>query len=229
MKRALVLALLLVAPATTFADPDDWTDVPSYQPTPGHFALELRVGQYFPGTSGWSGAFGGDAGPMLAFELDYFPWRIPYIGLIGVGAGLGWSQWEGAGMTTSGTQAEQTVVFEMIPITTGLVLRVDVLARELRIPLVLTGKAGFDFAYWVTGTGGVADSGGWAIGPRFAGQAALELDFLEPRAARRLDEEWGINHTEVFFEAYGSFAGALIGPQLDLTGWGWSIGLGFTF
>ena len=68
-----------------------------------------------------------------------------------------------------------------------------------------------------------------AVGPRFAGKVSLELDFLEPRAARQLDEEWGINHSEFFFEAYYSMAGDLMSGQLPVSGWGWAIGLGFTF
>ena len=55
---------------------------------------------------------------------------------------------------------------------------------------------------------------------------ALELDFIEPRAARRLDEDWGINHSYLFVELYGSLLGSSI-PMRDA--FTWSAGLGLTF
>ena len=45
---------------------------------------------------------------------------------------------------------------------------------------------------------------------RFYRQAAdtpvVELDFINPARARSLDEDWGINHTTLFFEILGSTA-----------------------
>ena len=57
-------------------------------------------------------------------------------------------------------------------------------------------------------------------------QFALELDFIEPRAARRLDVEWGINHSYLFLELYGSLFGTSIPVRDTFT---WSAGLGLTF
>src|SRR5690606_26505152 len=161
-------------------------------------------------------------------EVHYFPVRIPYLGLIGGGGGLGWSQWEGTAPAAGGGQGENTS-FEIVPIHVDLVWRFDTLAREVDVPIVITPKVGLDVVYWATGTGGVGEADGWSIGPRFAGKVSLELDFLEPRAARQLDEEWGVNHSELFFEAWYSMAGDLIDSQLPVSGWGWVAGLGFTF
>ena len=55
---------------------------------------------------------------------------------------------------------------------------------------------------------------------------AFELDVIEPRAARRLDEDWGINHSYLFLELYGSLFGTSIPMRDTLT---WSMGLGLTF
>ena len=235
--RASLAALALAAfagswlgPASARADIEDWTEVPQYRSSPEHFGLELRIGIYTPVNLGDTFTspdyFGGDVGPMMSFELHYFPFRLPLLGMVGVGVGLGWSQWDTN--APGGTQGDRNV-FEIITMRPFLVWRFDTLARELNVPLVITPKIGLDVAHWLTSTGGITEGDGWALGPRFAGKLSLELDFLEPRAARQLDEEWGINHSEVFFELYYSMAGDLIGGQLPISGWGWAAGLGFTF
>ena len=228
---------LLAATGTAHADPEDWTAPSTYTASPEHFGLELRLGIYtLEGLGADFGSpqyFGGDVGPMLSFELHYFPWRIPYIGLVGAGGGLGWSQWDtpSPGSVPTGGEGENSDrnVFEIITMRPFLLLRFDTLARELNFPIVLTPKIGLDVVYWLTGAGSTTEASGWSIGPRFAGKVSLELDFLEPRAARQLDEEWGINHSEIFFELYYSMAGDLIQDQLPVSGWGWAAGLGFTF
>lgn len=232
MKRLFGLAALalVLAPMSARADIGDWTEVEAFRPSPENFGLELRVGGYNPTDLGdaWSSIFGGDIGPYVAAELHYFPGRISYLGLLGIGAGLGWSQYEGTARTPDGAQGE-TNTFEIIPIDVNLVWRFDTLAREAGIPLVLTPKVGLDVIYWNTGVAGRREADGWSVGPRFAGKVSLELDFLEPRAARQLDEEWGVNHSELFGEVWYSMAGELFSSQLDMTGWGWAVGLGFTF
>jgi hypothetical protein len=39
---------------------------------------------------------------------------------------------------------------------------------------------------------------------RWAVQGAFELDFFDIQAARRMDDEWGINHTFLLFEYFES-------------------------
>lgn len=226
------LALLLV-PSLAHADVGDWTEVDLFHPSPENFGLELRVGSYNPTNveSGWPSIFGSDLGPYLGVELHYFPVRIRYIGMLGAGAGIGWAQYTGtarAADPASGAQGEENS-FEIIPMNLNFVWRFDTLARELKFPLVLTPKVGLDVVYWTTGIAGETEGDGWSIGPRFAGKVSLELDFLEPRAARQLDEQWGVNHSEIFFEMWYSMAGDLASSQLPVSGWGWVAGLGFTF
>lgn len=233
MKRAVVAAVLaaLAVPGAARADIEDWTEVEAFRPSPEHFGLELRVGSYTPLDLGqsWEDTFGSDLGPLLAVELHYFPARIPYLGLIGGGAGVGWSQYTGIASLATGTGEGEENGFEIVPINVGLVWRFDTLAREIDLPIVLTPKVMLDMIYWATGTSTSGEADGWSVGPRFAGKVSLELDFLEPRAARQLDEEWGVNHSEIFFEAWYSMAGELVDRHLPLSGWGWVAGLGFTF
>jgi hypothetical protein len=229
---AVMAALCLWArSASAQAALEDWTAVPTYESSPELFGLELRVGIFYPEGLGDDFTspdyFGADVGPMLSAELHYFPFRLPYLGLVGAGAGLGWSQWDTE--NPGGEQGDRNT-FEMITMRPFLLWRIDSLARELNVPIILTPKVGMDVVYWQTSPGiGATDADGWSVGPRLAGKVSLELDFLEPRAARQLDEEWGINHSEVFFELYGSWAGELGGSMLPVSGWGWAAGLGFTF
>lgn len=234
-RTALALAALagssiLAVGGTARADIEDWTEVPQFTASPEHFGLELRVGVYsvlgLGDGFGDPNYFGGDVGPMLGFELHYFPWRIEYLGLIGAGGGFGWSQWD---TEMPGGMAGDRNYFELLAPRAFLVWRIDSLNQYLDIPLAFTPKIGFDFTYWQTGTGDSTEQTGWSIGPRFAGKVSLILDFLEPRAARQLDDEWGINHSEIFFEMYYSMAGDIADSMLSVSGWGWATGIGFTF
>lgn len=205
---------------------------PRFVPSPEAFTLELRVGTYRPDLGpAFASSFGGDVGPMLGIELDVHAVRIPYLGPLAVGASFAWAEWNGPARaaTMGGTNVGDTGL-SLVDLNVLAVLRIDGLARHLAVPLVLSGKLGPDVGYWQTGTGGVTQAEGWSIGLRWAAQVALELDFLEPRAARHLDDGWGINHSEVFFELFGSTMGQWAGNQLPMgTGLAWAAGLGFTF
>lgn len=196
--------------------------------------FDLRAGVYTPnlGGSAFANNVGGDLGPSLGGELDVYIWRIPYIGPIAVGGSFAWTEWSGSVHAADGTTVPNAPAtgMSLINFNALLVLRVDALARYLRVPLILTGKVGPDFGYWQIGSEGETDGEGWSIGLRWAAQLALELDWLDERAARRLDEEWGINHSHVFFELFGSTMGQWSDRQLPVgTDLAWVAGLGIVF
>jgi hypothetical protein len=196
--------------------------------TPENFAVELRVGTYQPDIgAAFDRFFGTDQGPLLAFEFDYLFLRLDGWLSFGLGTGFGWVEYDGKALTPGGTQSSEDTRLTLNPIPVLAVLRIDALARQLEIPLLLTGKFGGDFVLWNESTGSTGYSN-VSIGMHWAVQAALELDFFERRAARALDEQWGINHTFVFFEVFGSTAESTlpVGPK---NGWAWSTGLGLIF
>ena len=204
---------------------------PIYVPSPEAFTLELRVGTYEPALGdAFARTFRGDLGPMIGAELDVHVWRIPYIGPLAIGGSFGWAEWDGpAPAMGTGTNAGSTGL-SLVNFNLLLVLRVDVLARELDVPLVLSGKIGPDFGYWETGAGGATQATGWSVGLGGAAKAGRELDFLAPRGGRRLDDEWGINHSYIFFELFGSTMGQWSDSMLPVgTDLAWAAGLGFTF
>jgi hypothetical protein len=210
----------------------EWTSVHEFEPSPERFTAEVRIGAYRPNLEPeFTTSFGGDLGPMLSLELDVHLFRIPYVGPIAIGASFGWVEWTGPARAESGTDANVgTTGMSLLPMALLAVLRVDVLARELNFPLIVSGKLGPDVGYYQTGVTGRLDAEGWSVGLRWAVQLGLELDFLEQRAANRLDQEWGINHSVVFFELYGSTMGQMGGNMLPLgTDLAWFAGLQVTF
>lgn len=231
-------ALLLLLPILAFAAPasaqvgSEWTSAHTYEASPENFTVELRIGSYRPNMEPtFTDAFGGDLGPLLALELDAHLVRIPYVGILAIGASVGWVEYTGAATAVAGSASNvgQTGL-SIVPFALLGVLRIDVLARELDVPLVLTGKLGPDFGYYQTGTTGRTDAEGWAYGLRWGAQVGIELDFLEQRAANRLDQEWGINHSLVFFELFGSTLGQMGGNALPIgADLAWTAGLQLTF
>ena len=196
--------------------------------SPERYALEIRVGPYWPnvGNSSFRDTFPDDFGPLVAGEFDVLPIRIPYIGLLGMGAGFGWVEYDARAFQAGSTnRSGEKTSLTLFPLDVVAVLRVDILAREVGIPLVLTGKIGADVVFWNAQTGTRTDGTGASVGLRWAGQLAMEMDWFDPRAARALDEEWGINHAFLFGEIFGSTAST----SLPVGGIAYTFGLGFIF
>ncbi|NOY92180.1 MAG: hypothetical protein GXP55_13370 [Deltaproteobacteria bacterium] len=202
-----------------------------------HTTMELRIGSYTPdtGSSAFSQIFGGDSGPMIALEIDAHLFRIPHVGIVGLGLSAGFARYRGRSCTVagdgspvcggSGANGGEKAKLLLLPVSTMAVLRVDALARDFGIPFIFSGKLGLDTIFFRSRTGGRVDGEGKTFGLRWGLQVALELDFLDMRAARALDEDWGINHSFIFFELYGSTANSTMALG-DRTFAG---GLGMTF
>jgi hypothetical protein len=223
--------LLLLAPATAAAQMEDDL-IPEARDfeSPENFAIEFRIGPYHPdmeGNDAFETFFEDDNGPLLALELDLVAYRVPDIVYLGGGGGIGWMNFDGKALDELGEQTSEDTEIEIIPLNLLAVARIDVLARKFGIPFIVTGKLGYQWAHWSTDSGGVDDGSGWSVGLLWAVQLGLDLDTFEPAAARNMDEEWGINHSFLFFELmsfHPSDASLPVGD--DLT---WTAGLGFMF
>lgn len=224
-------AVLLAASLATFGSRasaqvmEESLSLESNVASPEWVAWELRVGPYVPdvGSTAFEDTFGNDKGLLWATEIDVLLYRIPYVGPIGVGGAVGWASYTGdAFQSDTGERVSEETSLTLFPLSLMAVLRVDVLARELGFPFIVTGKLGADYVRWSAETGNRDDGSGGSLGLRWAAQLALELDFFNPRSARVLDEEWGINHTFLFGEVYGSTADSTL-PVGDTT---FAFGLG---
>ncbi len=192
------------------------------------FALELRIGPYRPdvGNDSFETTFD-DSGPLLGFELDVIAYRVKEIAYLAVGAGVGFASYTGAALdAVYRTETAEEIDFDLYPLSLMAVVRVDALARKLSIPFIFTGKLGHRWAIWDVDKGEAADAEGVSPGLAWAVQVALDLDFFDRRSARLLDEEWGINHTFLFFEIFGSDTSGDAMPVDDTV---WAAGLGFVF
>jgi hypothetical protein len=201
----------------------DRTDSLGKSSSTQQFTFELRFGQYFPevdkkpglgtnaaGALPYSRVFGHDADGnargndqfYFGLELDYLPFRIPYIGVIGPGFGWGYTHASATAKILQSTKDSTTdTSFTIMPMHLSAVVRFDELMRRTGVPLVPYAKVGLGLGIWMgspvptgyTGTGGT-----W--GTHFAFGGMLALNFLDPRAAARLDETTGVNHAYLFGE-----------------------------
>ena len=173
--------------------------------SPMWMAFELKIGPYRPGYPAFKESFGSDKGWLLSTELDVTLYHIPYVGQLNLGAGWGWANYDAkAAIIPGGSPSGEKTELTLYPLSALAVLRVDALARYTVVPFTFAGKLGGDFVRWKANTGGNNDGNGLNKGLRWGAQAALELDFFDGRSARRLDDDWGINHTFLLFEYFES-------------------------
>jgi hypothetical protein len=234
---ALALAMGAIAPALALAEQPPPPPPAFDQPlppdrswvTPERMTLEFRIGPYSPTMSGndaFKTFFSDDSGPLLALELDVIGYRLPDILYLSGGAGIGTAGYDGKTLNSAGVETSEDTSLDILPLNLLAVARIDVLARKLSIPFIFTGKLGYQWAHWTTESGGADKHSGWSVGLLWAGQIALDLDTFDKRAARSMDEEWGINHSFVFFELFGFEPS---GKSLEIGDRSWCAGLGFVF
>jgi hypothetical protein len=122
-----------------------------------------------------------------------------------------------------------------------VVLRADVIDRDLHVPLVPYAKFGVGWALWRG-----SDSGGTSCAPNknmqevcaegitYGTQAALglalDLNFLDLAAARSFDNSMGVNHTYAFFEGFwANLNGLGQAHALYVGAYTWAAGLALSF
>lgn len=225
MKRAMLAVLCLLVSSTAAAQQEDDLAPPARDfESSERLTLELRIGPYQPRFEEFDALLGDDDGLLLSLELDVIGFRLEDILYLSGGGQIGWAKYKGNAIDSGGAQTSEETELEIIPLGLLGVLRVDALARKLGIPFILTGKLGYMWWHHSTETGGTDRASGWSLGLGYAAQIALDLDSLDQAQARVMDEEWGINHSFVFFELHGFEP---TDDSLDLGGMSWVAGLGF--
>lgn len=219
MNRSLCAAFAALAIVTSLG-----FEAAAYVPSPQYGAFELKFGPYKPAVDRAPGVgnpyattFGDKSMFLTQLELDWQFWHPPGVSF-GLGGGVGFMQAYAKSRTQSGDDSADYTVLNVIPFTGVFVLRVDVLADYLGIPLVPYGKIGLDWYYWWGLNGGSIEraticedtsdtstcatekarggSLGWHIGPGLM----LRLDQFDERTARTFDNEIGVNHSYLFVE-----------------------------
>lgn len=239
--RLLPIAAI-AATLTALASPAraDESDFPRHHESPQWFALELRFAPYWPaidsqpGLSGtpYRDVFGTMPRLLFSGELDAQVLRIPHFGSLGPAFSFGYTEMSAPAQFQdgSGPSAEDTNL-EVFPMYLAAVLRVDVLLRDFKIPIVPYAKLGIAATVWrsstESGTSVYVTPGGQsqnAVGVTWGEEVALggmlNLDWIDRRAANTLDQTTGINHTYLFGEwmlanldNFGSPAGLRVGTS----------------
>ena len=229
---SLLVVLLFAAPraGAQFTD-ERWDQLDQGEvASPERMVLELfAMGPYEPTAVTETATPAGtplfdDTGPLFQGSLQAIVLRLPEVGMVTSGLRVGHVAYSASAIDASSGQpaGEETSLTAWL-LTPLVGLRIDALAR-LGVPFLVNASLGYDLVPWSSETGGREDGSGLSHGLRWAVQLGLELDFAEPRTARRLDEDWGINHSFLFFELAGSQAGGAV-PMGDALSW--SFGLGF--
>jgi hypothetical protein len=214
--------------------------------SPQRFALELRFGPYYPevdanlgsGPCGppYQATFGSDSALYSEVELDYQALDI-YVGTLGVGAAVGIFSATGNAFEEGTCQrsADETKLW-ILPMSLLAIVRFDIFADRWRVPLVPFIKVGFTYAvWWTTNANGISESGsdrgyGGTAGLRLGGGLMLRLDWIEPTTARTFDNEFGVNHSYIFFEYYWAWLdGFGSETRMNVGDNTWALGLALEF
>jgi hypothetical protein len=228
MSLAIAWMMCTLGSGRAFAQDADLELTPSFV-SPEHFVLELRAGPYQPnmeGNSAFDRYFSEDNGLLFAVELNVVALRLPDVLYLAGGGRIGSAGYDGKTLSETDETTSEETSLTLLPLDLMVVLRVDALARKLSVPFILTGKIGYEWNHWTTKTGGEDVHMGWSVGLAWAMQFAIDLDALDSTAARNLDEEWGINHSFLFFELTRFVPSDNSLPIGDNT---WTAGLGFVF
>jgi hypothetical protein len=182
-----------------------------------NFAMEVRVALYNPkvdsdpslhGNDPYAQSFGDSQRYEVAAEFDWQALRIPHLGTLGPGVGIGYTKSSAIAPRADGGQppSEETTSLQIFPMYAVAVLRIDVLMREAHVPFVPYAKAGLGYALWrASNTAGTSSQHGLlgeghTFGTQLAAGMAFSLGVIDPNSSRQLDESTGINNTYVFAE-----------------------------
>lgn len=180
-----------------------------------NFELELRLSPYYPqvdddpnlnGQKPFDKNFGSKARVLIGLELDWQIYRIPFLGTIGPGVGVGYVGMSRDVTTKSGRQSADQTSLSIYPFFAVAVLRADTFWRNSGIPLVPYGKAGLGLGLWrASNAAGTAvtdnvSGKGASWGTSFALGVSFALDAIDKGASRNMDNSTGINNTYVFIE-----------------------------
>ncbi len=253
MKRSLVVQTTgALAAAALFLTASDASAVELGTPATEHpfrtaqnFALEIRVSPYYPqvdddpklnGAKPFENNFGNKARVLLSLELDWQTFRIPHLGTIGPGVGVGSVSMSRSVETVTGRTSGDETSLSIYPFWGVAVLRADVLWRDYGFPLVPYAKGGLGLGIWrASNSAGTArqdgvSGKGKSWGTNFALGVGFALDAIDKGASRNMDNATGINNTYVFLEAYWlTLDGIGQSKALHVGTSTWSMGLAFEF
>jgi hypothetical protein len=201
-------------------------------------AYNPRVDRSVPNGTPYADTFGDSRRYIVGLEGDWQVLRIPHLGTLGPGLGWGYTRSTGYARLTSDKAklSDEQTSLTIMPIYLVAVLRADVVARELHIPLVPYAKLGLGSALWWSSDGdetayaGDVKGTGISFGPQYALGGMFLLDILDRQTARDADVSLGINNSYIFAEWYVSELDAFgSNKRLNAGTNTWAVGLAIEF
>ncbi|HOC99200.1 MAG TPA: MXAN_2562 family outer membrane beta-barrel protein [Myxococcota bacterium] len=217
--RIFSAAVVLVIVGGFVPSPASAEEEPKKHESPRRFFLEAKFSPYRPAIDSEFGnatpfkdVFGGGQFLMTQVEFEYEIWNK--VGIIGIGAVLGYSRLVGTGINpVTLEEATDKTAMNVMPLAIHMLYKFDYLAQRYKVPLVPHVKAGFDYWIWwiENGTGDVASVPGSSegsvrkgYGGTWGGHVSLGiaflLDFIAPSMAQTFDVDVGVNNSYLFFE-----------------------------
>jgi hypothetical protein len=190
-------------------------DEPITRESPRAWNFELRLGPYYPdidaefadrGQSArpFAKVFGTHKNLMFGFELDRHISHWGGTWAIGVGA----AYYSASAAALSADQTSRTgdqTSLRLVPLSLLAVYRADVLRTRYGWPLIPYAKLGLGCGLWWMGdTSQSSATSGGTVGWNAAAGVSLDLSFLDPEAARAMDQEAAVNQFAIFFEVLRS-------------------------
>lgn len=239
----IIVWLLLVPLSNGYCQTEVVTITEDYS-SPQNYAFELRFGLYRPEVDDEFGGektpyrdiFGTDSNLLFGVELD---WQITsiYIGSLGIGGFIGYFRDEGKALLPGNTNsAQEEVTFNILPLELILIIRIDILADKVKIPIVPYFKSGLCYYIWWSEAGDSLskndkgeDALGGIWGYKLGTGIMLRLDQFDLKTAKDFDREWGVNHTSLFFEWFWTKVNNFEQGGLNLSDSSWSVGIALEF
>jgi hypothetical protein len=171
-------------------------------------SFELGGGPYIPnvddefdGTaSPYRDIFGGKPRPMFRLHVGKTFFQSPTIGVLEVGARIGFWSKTGRAVDSGGAPTGDRARFTIVPTSLTLTYRADMLYERMRVPLVPYARATLERYNWWTSKEDERTQVGATNGWSATAGLALVIDWLDPDAARDLGNETGIAHTMLYFD-----------------------------
>lgn len=216
--------------------------------SPQNFAAEIRLAPFYPAIDSdpalhgtpFKDFFGSAPRLLVSAEFDWQAYRIPHLGTIGPGIGLGFATMSDPAQFQQehiGQPSAEKGTLTIVPTYLVAVLRADVLWREVHVPIVPYAKLGLGLAFWrASNTLGTSRADGVlgegeSLGSHVGLGLAINLNPLDTYAATSFDDAMGVNNTYVFAEWTREDLDGL-GIQRDplrVGGTSWNFGFAFEF
>ncbi|EYF03119.1 MXAN_2562 family outer membrane beta-barrel protein [Chondromyces apiculatus] len=179
------------------------------------FAFEARFGLYSPhiddefegAATPYADVFNTNPQFYVGLEIDWLPFRIPYLGVLGPTVGWGYT-WASAvaQIAGGGGPSSQDTSLWIMPMHASAVLRVDALMREVDIPIVPYAKFGFGWGLWSASSGDSSASfdgvvgRGTSLGTHLALGGMFSLNWLDSGGSHALEDATGLRAIYLFGE-----------------------------